>query len=274
MKKSFQYQEHTIVYSIHGNGTPLILLHGFLESRTMWNPFIDFVSDSILTISIDLPGHGESDNLGETNDLIHSAEIIKALLQYEGIKMPVIAGHSMGGYVALSLLSKDPSAYRGVILLHSHAAADDKETKINRERTISLLEKDRVSFIHSFYPELFSKSRVKLFNEEIVALREESINMPTDNITAALRGMKNRSDQLQLLKDCSIPFLFIAGKQDSRISFNRILDQASLCKHAEVILLEDVGHMGHLEASDKLFPVIRDFVKRVGESNDRSLDCR
>ena len=90
--------------------------------------------------------------------------------------------------------------------------------------------------------------------------------MSPEAIIAALAGMRDRESQLQYLLLSEIPVLFIIGKQDSRMPYNQLMAQAVIPSHSEVMLLEDVGHMGYIEATGKTLQALRHFALKCYEA--------
>ncbi len=168
----------------------------------------------------------------------------------------------MGGYVSLAFAKKFPELLNGIVFFHSQAVADDEEGKQSRTRTINVVKKDHKDFIAKFIPLLFAEENVSRFAKEIARLREMSFQTPAQGVTAALAGMRDREDSRELLKKSGFPVFFVIGKQDSRIPIGKILPQLSFPAHAEAVILDKTGHMGFIEAPEKTFPVVGDFLKR------------
>ncbi len=263
MSRFIQYQNKPIFFSDRGNGYVIVLLHGFTESLEIWKNYAEKLSESFRVICIDLPGHGRSANLAEVHTMELMAEVVHAVLHSCGIKRCVMVGHSMGGYVTLAFAASHDDMLQGLVLLHSQADADDDETCRNRDRTIALAKANRSAFINQFIPSLFASANRKKFYREIEILQNQAGSISGKALIAALEGMKIRSDQRNLLSSTSLPVLFIAGKQDSRIPFGKVIEQIALPKHAEALLLEDAGHMGYIEASEVVLQTIRDFTQKI-----------
>ncbi|HOX77830.1 MAG TPA: alpha/beta hydrolase [Bacteroidales bacterium] len=250
-------------FRVTGNGPAIVLLHGFLESSEIWKNFARRLSKSFRVILIDLPGHGASGCIGGEHTMDAMAEAVHFVLINLGIKKCVMAGHSMGGYVTLAFAEKYPRMLKGLALFHSHAAADSPETAANRERTIALVEKDRLGFIKNFVPDLFDPANLKEFSRDIIHLKSITENTTKEGVIAAIRGMKNRPDRQHVLMNSRVPVLFIIGKNDARIPLSIIIPQTLLPAHSETLLLDHVGHMGFIEASAKTFDALQGFAQRV-----------
>ncbi len=247
MSQFVDFKDKRIAFTQEGNGPALVLLHGFLENKQMWKRFADFLKEDFQIIAIDLPGFGESDVFGDCHTMDFMAEAVKAVLDQLDIKECVVAGHSMGGYTALAFGENYPEMLKGLCLFHSHASEDPEEVKQNRLRTIDIVNKDRTGFITHFIPDLFAPDNRAYFAAQIDELKKRAIEHPAQGITAALAGMKERPSRVNFLSQTKAPVLFIAGKQDSRIPLNKVMAQAMLPQHAEMLILGQVGHMGWLE---------------------------
>ncbi len=263
MNNFIEFHSQQIHYSDAGEGQTLVLLHGFTESLQIWNNFSGELSRKFRVFCIDLPGHGRSAKLAEIHTMELFADTVQAVLSFCRVKHCVLAGHSMGGYAALAFANLYPEMLKGLVLFHSQADADDEEDKRNRERTIELVKMNRSGFINQFIPDLFAPGNQKYLSHEIEKLKNQAGSISGKSLIAALEGMKLRKNHKNLLATLSVPVLFIAGKKDVRIPFSKVLEQIALPKHAEALLLDDVAHMGYLEAPGITLSAIRDFVMRV-----------
>jgi pimeloyl-ACP methyl ester carboxylesterase len=265
MKKTVQFQSKSMAYQVSGTGPALIILHGFLETKAIWDDFTRNLEKEFTVVSIDLPGHGESELLAETHSMQLMAGAIKAVLKAENIEKVVITGHSMGGYVALQFAVDHKDMVIGLVLFHSHANADSDEARENRRRTIDIVKKNRHGFIMQFIPDLFDQRHVENYKKDIQKLQDIASLMTPEAIIAALSGMRDRSNQHEFLLKTEIPVLSILGKKDSRMPFNQLMVQAVIPSHSEILLLEDVGHMGFIEAPGKTMQALKHFAMRCFE---------
>jgi len=266
MLKQADLRGNTIAYTITGNGNAIVLLHGFLESKAIWEDFTEKLCCEFTIIAIDLPGHGGSPVIDGTHTMQLMAETVKAVLDAESIHSTIIVGHSMGGYVALQFASDYPEIIKGLVLFHSHAAADSEQVLEDRRRTINIVKQNHVGFIRHFIPLLFDQKYVEKHAADIQNLQEQATAMSSEAVIAAISGMSRRSDQLNFLLLTEIPVLFIVGKQDSRIPFQQVLAQAVIPSHSEILILENVGHMGFIESAAKTLQALRHFALKCFEN--------
>ncbi len=262
MEKQIEWQGKILNYYVEGQGPTVVLLHGFLENYHVWDDFIRHLASHFSVLAIDLPGFGKSAVYSENHGMPFMAEAVKYIMDCEKISRAFLIGHSMGGYVSLAFAKLFPESLKGLVLFHSQAAGDEAQGKKNRSRTIEVVKKDHKIFISQFIPLLFAESNVPVFKDKIAHLRNESLKTSAEGVIASLAGMRNRDDNLQLLENINVPVFFVIGKQDSRIPLPKILSQISLPKHAEAIILDKVGHMGFVEAPEKIFPAVQSFCER------------
>ncbi len=263
MNNIITFQSQPIHYKSEGLGNVIVLLHGFLESLEIWNAFSKELSSSFRVLTIDLPGHGESGYFGENHSMELMADSVNAVLTHLNIQQCVVAGHSMGGYVAIYLAERYPEKVKGFGFFHSHADTDTPEGKHNRDRVINILRKNYVSWVNQFIPDLFAEKNKSVYTKQIQQLQAIAGKMSVSAIISAQAGMRDRKSKLGFLATTSQPVFFILGKDDSKMPVSKALDQSVLPKHCEVLILADVGHMGFIEAEDTTLDFIHSFASRI-----------
>lgn len=263
MNDFITFQSQPIHYKVEGLGNVIVLLHGFLESLEIWDDFSKELSATFQVVTIDLPGHGESGDLGEINSMEMMADSVDAVLNHLKIKQCVVAGHSMGGYVAIHLAEKHPEKVKGFGFFHSHADTDTAEGKQNRDRVITILRKNYISWVNQFIPDLFAEKNKSLYPEQIKQLQTIAGTMKAPSIIAAQAGMRDRESKLAFLAEAPQPVFFILGKDDSKMAVSKALEQSVLPKHCEVLILADVGHMGFIESKEATLNFLHCFASRI-----------
>jgi pimeloyl-ACP methyl ester carboxylesterase len=259
------YKNARIHYKVEGRPrqNAVVLLHGFTESLDIWDDFSAELSINFKVVCIDLPGHGKSSCVAKAHSMELMAEIVKAVLDEEKIGECVMIGHSMGGYVTLSFAEKFPAMMKGFGLFHSSAFPDTAEGKANRARAIEAIEKNHSGFVMGFIPDLFAPASHETLKEEIKTLVKKAESMSTEAIIASQLGMMERYDKRNVLASATCPVLFIAGKLDTRVPFEKVLEMIAIPKDATALLLHDIAHMGYLEARDKTINAVKCFVEGI-----------
>ena len=121
-----------LAYARRGKGTPLVLLHGFPLDHHLWDDLAPFLEDKFDLILPDLRGFGESTTMDVPYSMDDYASDIAGLLDQLGIQKAAIAGHSMGGYVALAFARLHPERVSGLALISSQVLADPPDRKEGR----------------------------------------------------------------------------------------------------------------------------------------------
>ncbi|HET8885767.1 MAG TPA: alpha/beta hydrolase [Salinimicrobium sp.] len=240
------YRGAEIYFETTGNGTPVVLLHGFLETRKIWTPLIEIIAEKHQVINIDLLGHGKTGCTGYIHTMEEMAEAVHAVFSELKITSKArVIGHSMGGYVSLAFLEKHPQLVKQIILMNSTPEADSEERKENRDRAIALVKKNPSTFISMALANLFSSENREKYNSEFEKLKKEALTNSVQGIIAAAEGMKIRTDRTKVLKTFNGSKIIIAGEQDPILDHN-ILKIISMQCSCGFHLLSG-GHMSYIE---------------------------
>lgn len=261
MANQLIYKNTKISYTDEGKGTAIVLLHGFLENKTMWKAFVPELAKKHRVITIDLLGHGETECLGYVHVMEDQADMIYALMLFLKIRKVVLAGHSMGGYVALAFAELFPDNVKGLFLLNSTSRADSEERKINRDRAIVAVKQNYGAFVSMSIANLFSEDNRERLATAIEKVKKQALKTPLQGIVAALEGMKIRKDREVLLHFAPYPIQLVLGKKDGVLNYNENIEQIEGTK-VQLTSFPD-GHMSHIENEKDLKKVLLDFLKKV-----------
>ncbi len=247
---TLRYKNIPIHYETFGNGPAIVLLHGFLESATMWKPLIPQLSKNNLVITMDFPGHGKSGVIAEIHTMELMAEVVDEILQKLQISSASFLGHSMGGYVTLAYVELFSEKVEKIILLNSTPAADSEERKENRNRALKVIDQNPQAYISMAIGNLFAESSREKFSKEIETLKSEAFSFPVEGIKAAIKGMRDRKDRTVVLKDFKKDKHAILAKEDPILPFLEAKKLAEL-SDASVKIIEG-GHMSLIENGDSV----------------------
>ena len=258
--KQIHYKNTSVSYSDIGTGTAVVLLHGFLENKTMWKDLAPSLAKKNRVIAIDLLGHGETDCLGYVHSMEENAEIVKTILSHLRIRKAIFIGHSMGGYVALAFAELYPETIKGIVLLNSTAKEDSEERKINRDRAIKAVKQNYINFVRMSITNLFNENNRDRLENEIEKVKLAALKTPLQGIVATLEGMKIRKNRQFILKETDFPKLLILGKKDGVLIYDENISQIENT-NTKLITFPD-GHMSHIENKEELEKVIISFLKK------------
>jgi pimeloyl-ACP methyl ester carboxylesterase len=250
-----------ISFKVKGKGRAIVLLHGFLESAEIWSGYAEKLSKVYKVILIDLPGHGRSDCFGYVHRMELMAQSVKAVMDSLHLRRYLVLGHSMGGYVALAFAELFSENVKGLVLFHSTALADTREKKRDREKAIEFVKKYPLEFTQEATKKLFAPLNIDLFRDKVEHAQSISKETSQQGIIAALEGMKVRKNKEFVLKNAAYPVLFIAGKLDTTIPFERIKPLFSLAKNTYIQTLDSSAHMGFFEAETETLRATKKFAR-------------
>jgi pimeloyl-ACP methyl ester carboxylesterase len=171
-----------------------------------------------------------------------------------------IVGHSLGGYVALSMVQKAPNTFSSLTLFHSTAFADSQEKKESRLKVVEFVKRNgALPFTSGFIPPLFADQT----HPAIKTVQSIASEASAEAVIGYSLAMKDRPDRVKTLESFKNPTLFLAGKNDGGIPVDSVLEQARRCQKPEIHVLDNVAHMGMFEKQEETRLKITDFVLKT-----------
>ncbi len=250
-----------VFYRKMGTGPVVVLLHGFPESGTLWQNIWHELCASFTLIIPDFPGSGNS-VLERATSIADMAVCVKDILDDEQIDTAVIAGHSMGGYVAFAFAGLYPSTLAGLSLVHSIPLADDDEKKKTRLKAIELIRNGgKNAFISQMIPNLFSPAFKQSKPLAVKVQVDEALKMDDDSLVNFYEAMMDRTDHTFVLEKANYPVQWVIGAEDNVIYYKKILEQCNKSNINFVSFYRDCGHMSMIEAPQNLAYDLKEFAE-------------
>jgi len=252
MKKSIYFKGAEVVYTDSGEGVVLFFLHGYLETKEIWDDFIQLFSDHYRIITMDIPGHGESQHW---NKALHVDDIASALLYIidrEKINSIYLIGHSLGGYITMAFSELYRERLKGYCLFHSTCFPDTEEKRMNRDREIRIIRQGKKNqVINVNITRGFADDNLDRLRDQVERAKTIAHSCSNEGTIALLRAMKSRPDRSHILAKADLPVLLIGGMKDNYISAEDFEKLIRIAPHATVVKLENTGHMGFVEEPGK-----------------------
>lgn len=249
---------------IKGNGkNPVLFLHGFLESGTVWQLWLnqeDWDADLLIP---DLPGHGGSEEWDGNAGFPHLGQyLINKIDEMYGVGQKVnIVGHSMGGYLALEMALLFPSRIEKLVLLHSTPFPDTPIQIQRRKKQIQLIEKGRKSLLIKNVGLAMmaqaNRERLAAMGKE---LNREASNCPASGMVKTLNAIMNRSDYRTVMQRKMQHTLLVTGGQDPFMPadyYKNVLFHFPEISHYH---FPECGHASFLEAPEASLQVVKAFL--------------
>lgn len=194
----------------------------------------------------DLPGHGKSALIKETNTMEHLADIVYRVCLSLGLGTVSVAGHSMGGYVALAFAAKYSMNTEKIYLINSHPFDESMAQVLARNRETDLLKQGRMRFI--ILPSIknnFYNCDNPLIKEKINFAAKIALEQPVEGMVADLAGMMARPDTSMVFKKPRLRIMVITGKYDTKFPTERM--DGIYTSSSSLVVLDQCGHMCILE---------------------------
>jgi 3-oxoadipate enol-lactonase len=238
-----QLDGNTLAYERRGRGTPLVLLHGYPLDHTIWAPVAALLEDHFDLILPDLRGFGESGLPAGNYTMADSAADVAGILDHLNIQAAFVAGHSMGGYVALAFAREFPDRTLGLGLVSSQTLADPPEKKKARYQDAGRVIEEGVKDVAETMP-------AKLTTDAALqtGLKELILRQRPKGLAGALMAMAERPDSTSFLSGFSLPLILVHGLGDELIPVERAEAVKLAAPEARLTEIVNVGHMPMMEA--------------------------
>lgn len=262
------------MYRMAGDGPPVVLIHGMINSSRHWRKVALELADSYTVIAPDLIGHGGSATPRGDYSLGAHAASIRDLLTAIGIERATIAGHSLGGGVAMQFFYQFPQRTERMVLISSGGLGQEVSVPLRgaavpgSDLLLALAVNRPIVGGINFAGRLLSAagSRFGSYLQAVArALRpltragQRRAFRETLKSVIDIRGQKvSATDRLYLLN--GVPTLLVWGERDGTIPPEHGRRAHAAIEGSRFELLPGVAHFPNLEAPDTLAAVIRDFL--------------
>lgn len=253
-----------IAYEDQGEGDVLVLLHGFCGSSAYWEHVMPLLSKQYRVIAPDLRGHGLSDAPLGAYTIEQMADDVAGLLKDLAVERYTLLGHSMGGYVTLSLAQRYAGRLNGFGLIHSTAYPDSEEAKEKRLQAVSVIGTEGITpFVDGLVPGLFAPANAASYETALDRVKEIGYKTPPQGASGAALAMRERIDRRDVLSATTLPVLLVAGEDDRLIPIERTFTTEG--SNVTKAVIKGAGHMSMYEAPEQLAVVINDFLRQIHE---------
>lgn len=224
-----------------------VLLHAFPLDGSMWAEVaatLRAAGHEVMTP--DLRGFGGASLGDDPPDLERMADDVLALL---GDRPAILAGCSMGGYVALAIARRRPELVAGLALVDTKATADAQPARDNRERVAALAESGR-DWSAGMLEGLLGETTRATRPEVMAFVRDGLARASGPTVAWAQRAMAARPDAREGLAALEIPLVVIVGDEDtvSPLAEQELILGAAAS--ARLVVIPAAGHLTPLEAPE------------------------
>lgn len=231
-----------LAYERRGTGTPLVLLHGYPLDHHLWDEVARLLEATFDLIIPDLRGFGESSTVDSFYTLEDFASDVAGLLDHLGIEKAAIAGHSMGGYIALAFVRLFPERVRGLGLIGSQVLPDTEERKQARYKSAAEVAEHGIgSVVETMAPKFTPDKRLQRYARESMERQQPAAYI------GALKAMAERVDSTPLLASFKFPVVLVHGDADALVPVERAREVKAALSQAHIVEIPGAGHMPMME---------------------------
>jgi 3-oxoadipate enol-lactonase len=243
---------------------PVVFVHGFPFSHEIWHSQLAVTGKLYRAIAYDVRGHGGS-SIGDGQYSIeaHCNDLI-ALLDHLKVLKAVVVGLSMGGYIALRAVERNPERFRGLVLCDTRSEADSSEGKIRRANdAIRVKHGGSTAFADEFVHKVFAPESFTRRKEATELVHRIIRRTPPLSIAGTLIALAARTDTTASLAAIAIPTLILVGEHDAVTP-----PAASQAMHeripgAELAVVPEAAHMSNMENPEFFNEHLLIFLQRV-----------
>ncbi|MFC2947128.1 2-succinyl-6-hydroxy-2,4-cyclohexadiene-1-carboxylate synthase [Virgibacillus sediminis] len=262
----FNINDASYWYQVHGEGTPLVMLHGFTGSSSTWSDFIRKYSGGMKIITVDLPGHGKTET-PSIRTMEDCCRDLHKLFGFLGLHKFHLAGYSMGGRTALSFSVTYPDLVETLVLESASPGllGEEKKERLEKDaRLSSWIEREGITSFVDYWENIpLFESQKRLPASIRDAVREERLSQSEKGLAQSLQGMGtgNQPSWWDKLASLNFPVLLLAGEYDEKfIEINRSM--AKKCSAGSLTIVEDAGHAIHVEKPEIFGKLVSGFIKK------------
>lgn len=248
-----------LYYEVEGDGSAVVLVHGYALDTRMWDEQIPALADTATVVRYDARGFGRSTRDADTP--YSHAEDLWHLLDHLGIGEALLVGLSMGGRTVVEATLAAPHRVRALVLLDAllegvpwDPASENDSKEVGRELRAGGVEAARAALLrHGFFAPAQRDPEVARRIAEIVG-DYSGVNWTTPDPHLP------HPPSLELLETITAPTTVIFGELDVPCFIEMSKTLADRIPDARRVEIPDVGHMSNMEAPEAVNALLREIV--------------
>jgi pimeloyl-ACP methyl ester carboxylesterase len=249
----------SLAYRHAGNGSPLVLLHGFTLDSRIWRRQLQQLSDGFTVIAWDAPGAGASSDPPDPFTMTDWARCLASFLDGMGIVRAHILGMSWGGVLAQEFYRLCPTRTRSLILAGTYAGwrgslpptvCSERLAACTRGASLPAQE-----FVRQWVPGLISGVASQNVRDELSSIVSDLHPVGFRIMATSLHD----TDTTDLLPQIHVPTLLVWGDDDRRSPLSIAAQLRAAIPSCELIVIPNAGHVCNMEQPDAFNAHVRRF---------------
>ena len=243
-----------LYYEMHGEGEPIIFVHGWMDDCSAWNSQIDFFAKKYNVIAYDHRGHGRSDKPEGGYSIRTLSKDLHALIKELKLEKVTLVGHSMGGMTALLFTLDHPDIVSKLVLVGTTA-----------KMTFSFRFVLWV-MLHIFSYDSFVRGKIKYNyyepSEQVIkAALDRAMETPKYAAYACFTAFTKNYDIRDKVSEIKVPTLIFVGEKDKStpVAMSQYLN--SQIEGSKLHIVPDCKHMVMIDKSEELNEIMGAFIR-------------
>lgn len=243
----------------------LVLIHGFPHDHHLWDDQLGPLSEVADVMAIDLPGFGSRADAPAILTMEACADDVKEQMDKRGIQQAVIAGLSMGGYVAMAFAERHAARLSGLILSNTRANADPPEGIEARKATArDAMERGMSVIARGMLPKMLTPATITQHPQLAMRVETMMARQQPVAVAAASLGMAQRPDRLTMLRNVRVPTLIITGSEDKLMPLPTSQALQEAIPGSALVVIPGTAHLPNVEAPALFNGAVIDFLRTLG----------
>lgn len=243
--------------------TPVVLLHGFPLDHRMWDDVVARLPRERTVLAPDLPGPADALDTAEPT-LDAAADAVAEAARAAGVERAVVAGLSMGGYVALALLERHPDLVAGLALVDTKSTADTPDARAKRLDVASRVEESgSVDAVRGMVDTVLGETTRTAHPETVRRVAAWIDEQPPARVAWSQRAMAARTDRTEVLRRYAGPVVVVVGDEDQVTGVEAAQDLAKVAGGAPLVVVPRAGHLTAVEDPDGVATAIVELAQRA-----------
>jgi 3-oxoadipate enol-lactonase len=243
---------------------PIVLIHGFPFNCEMWQPQIELLEKNFRVIAYDIRGHGKSGISNGQYMIEFFVDDLVGLLDNLKIEKAVLCGLSMGGYIALRTVERNPERVKALILADTQSKPDSNEAKLKRAASIGAIKKLSVKpYAESFVKAVFTTDSLTKKTATVEKINQIIQTNSSLGICGALLALASRTDTTEALPAIKVPTLILVGENDKLTPPSAAQEMHNKIPKSEIHVIPNAAHMSNLENPDEFNKHVLNFLNKL-----------
>jgi len=254
-------------YEIAGQGNAVVCLHGYSGSSQDWGNQIAALSPTHKVIAWDERGHGKSAAPGREEDYTIEifADDVFGLLNVLGIEKCCLAGHSLGGAIALQFALDHQEMLSGLVLVDTSSKFPMPLAMFEMRKKMNEIARSQGIEAAFEFEVASDPQRSEFFQEypdEKEKERQRVLSVSVDGFIYTWKSIERQKPLNHRLSEINVPTLIYLGEEDIGLADEiQVLNKG--IANSELVTVKGAGHSPHYEAPDVFNEALLRFLDRI-----------